>query len=56
MKELQKNELMEVNGGYTRIPSWVKGSLWVAIGFYIIDNWADIKSGIIDGWAAAMKD
>lgn len=56
MKELQKNELMEVNGGYTKLPTWVKGSVWGFVIFEIIQNWADIKSGIVDGWTDAMKD
>jgi len=55
MKKLEKNDLMEINGGYTELPPWVRGSLWGFIALEIIQNWADIKSGIADGWADAMK-
>lgn len=56
MKVLRRNELMRIDGGYTQIPKWVKGGLWFAVACDIMNHWTDIKSGIADGWADAMKD
>jgi hypothetical protein len=56
MRELSLSELMEVDGGIAKLPWWVKGSLWGFIAYEIVQNWADIKSGIVDGWADAMKE
>lgn len=55
MKELEKNELMGVDGGYTKVPPWLKGSIWGAIAFVVIENWSDIKSGVVDGWTDAVN-
>jgi lactobin A/cerein 7B family class IIb bacteriocin len=56
MKELNEMELKEVEGGYAKLPSWVKGGLWGLVGVTIIENWAEIKSGIVDGWTDAMNE
>jgi len=56
MNELGKSELINVNGGYTKMPSWVRGGLWFGILMTIADHWEDIKSGIVDGWSDAMKE
>jgi hypothetical protein len=57
--ELSLSEKKEVNGGlisFPNIPRWFKRSLvGIAIGL-IIDNWADIKSGAVDGWEDACKE
>ena len=57
--ELSLSENKEVNGGlmcFPSIPKWFKSSLvGIAIGL-IIENWADIKSGAVDGWADACKE
>jgi hypothetical protein len=51
--DLSLTEIMYVNGGeYPKIPTWVKGSIWGFVIGVIIDNWAEIKSGAIDGWTA----
>jgi len=50
MKELRSDELVEINGGTLKLPSWFKGSVWVLAATYIIDHWADLKSGIVDGY------
>ena len=50
MKELEKIELIEIDGGTFEIPKWIKGSIWFMIGVYVIDNWPDIKAGIVDGF------
>lgn len=56
VKELSLSEKKEINGGlisFPNIPKWFKRSLiGIAIGL-IIDNWADIKSGAVDGWEDA---
>lgn len=56
MKELDKCELQEICGGYTKMPPWVKGSLWFGILCIVADNWPDIKAGIVDGFTDAMKE
>jgi hypothetical protein len=56
MKELEKLELVEVCGGVIQLPFWVKGSIWVLAATYIIDHWADIKSGIVDGYKDGLAD
>ena len=50
MKELRSDELLGINGGTLKLPSWFKGSVWVLAATYIIDHWADLKSGIVDGY------
>lgn len=50
MKELRKNELFEVNGGSLTMPIWFKNSIWVLAATYLIDHWADLKAGIVDGF------
>jgi hypothetical protein len=56
MKELEKRELFAIDGGYTKMPPWVKGGLWFGIACTIVEHWTDIKSGIADGWNDAMKE
>jgi len=59
VKELSLREICEVNGGeisFPKLPKWVKGSIWGFVAGVIIDNWSDIKSGIVDGWTDAMKE
>jgi hypothetical protein len=57
--ELSLSEKKEVSGGlisFPNIPKWFKRSLvGIAIGL-IIDNWADIKSGAVDGWEDASQE
>lgn len=51
MKELIKNELVGVNGGsIAALPTWAKRSFWVLAAGYIIEHWAELKSGIVDGY------
>jgi hypothetical protein len=50
MKELIRDELVEVNGGTLTLPKWFKTSIWVLAASYVIDHWADLKSGIVDGY------
>ena len=50
MKELIRDELVEVNGGTITIPKWFKTSIWVLAASYVIDHWADLKAGIVDGY------
>jgi len=46
MKELEKKELMGVDGG--------KGILeklsWAGFLYWVTENWSDIKQGCYDGW------
>ncbi|MCL6102133.1 MAG: hypothetical protein M1292_06530 [Bacteroidetes bacterium] len=55
MKELGKDALHEVNGGTMTLPSWFKGSIWVIAAGYIIEHWAELKSGIVDGYTDGMN-
>lgn len=55
MKELNRVELAEINGGYTTIPKWFKTSIWGVALFYVIDHWDDLKSGIVDGYTDGAK-
>jgi len=43
MKELEKNELMEINGGFIRILV----GIGIAAVANIINNWDDFKKGIM---------
>lgn len=56
MKELERGELIVINGGFTKMPTWVRGGLWFGIACTIAEHWEDIKSGITDGWNDAMKE
>lgn len=59
VEELSLTEIIDVNGGeilYPKLPKWVKGGVWGFVIGVIVDNWADIKSGIIDGWTDAMNE
>jgi len=56
MKELLREELSVVNGGTITLPKWVKGSIWVLAATYLIDHWAELKSGIVDGCADGARD
>ena len=50
MKELNRDELVEVNGGDIAIPKWFKTGIWGVAICYVIDHWADLKAGIADGY------
>lgn len=41
-------ELMEIDGG--QLPSWMKGGIWGAIAYEIMDNWKVVKIAVSDGW------
>lgn len=56
MKELNKVELMELGGGYTKMPKWVKGGFWFGVLCVVIDHWEEIKAGIADGWSDAQNN
>jgi hypothetical protein len=49
VQELNLKELDEFNGGGL-FSDLAKKLTPIAIGIYIIENWADIKSGLSDGW------
>jgi hypothetical protein len=55
MKELEKSELREVNGGLSGLPTWFKNSIWVLAASYVIDHWDDLKAGIVDGFKDGSK-
>ena len=55
MKELIRDELVEVNGGTITIPKWFKTSIWGVALFYVIEHWDDFKSGIVDGYTDGAK-
>jgi len=56
MKELEKLELVEVNGGLGGWYSLIKKGFWMMLGGYVIDHWSDIKSGIVDGYNDGIAD
>ncbi len=57
VKELSLVETLSLNGGTIKVPKWVKRGGLVGIGAGIlIENWSDIKQGIVDGWNDAMSD
>ncbi|MCE1199844.1 MAG: hypothetical protein LWW85_12805 [Marinilabiliales bacterium] len=56
MKELEKSELMAINGGANLGTKVIKGGFWGVIAAAIIEHWTEVKSGIIDGWNDAMAD
>ena len=45
MKELEKNELMDVDGG-----KLLERLTWVGMALWVMENWAEIKQGASDGW------
>jgi hypothetical protein len=45
---LEEQELQETEGGAW--PKWLKGVTWVSVGSEIIENWEDVKKGVVDGW------
>ena len=49
MKELEKNELMGVDGG-GGIKDFIKKLTPIGIAVWAIDNWTEIKRGAYDGW------
>ena len=56
MKELERVELANINGGTIKWWEAAKKGIWFGIALTIIENWADIKSGTVDGWNDAMKE
>jgi hypothetical protein len=56
MKELEKLELVEVNGGLGVWYNLIKKGFWMMLGGYVIDHWSDIKSGIVDGYNDGIAD
>ena len=53
MKELNRSELIEINGG--TLPSWFKGSIWTIAAGYLIEHWADLKAGMVDGFTDGVN-
>jgi hypothetical protein len=56
MKELEKLELVEVNGGLGAWYSLIKKGFWFGLLCTVAENWPDIKAGMEDGWNDAMKE
>ena len=57
MKELERGELMRLNGGYTSsLTPWLRTGVWGMVFSFVKDNWADIKLGAYDGWTDAGKE
>ena len=56
MKELERVELANINVGTIKWWEAAKKGIWFGIALTIIENWADIKSGTVDGWNDAMKE
>jgi hypothetical protein len=56
MKELNKLEMLELNGGAFPLPTWFKGSIYAIMAGYIIDHWPDLKAGIVDGYTDAKNE
>ena len=50
VSELEANEFESIYGGSW--PVWLKGVTWVGIASEVIDNWDEIKKGLVDGWNA----
>ena len=48
VQQLGAIELMEIEGG--QLPSWMKGGIWGAIGYEIMDSWQVVKIAVSDGW------
>ena len=48
VQELKIKEIHEVNGG--GLESLFRRIAPIGIALYVMDNWSDIKSGIVDGW------
>jgi lactobin A/cerein 7B family class IIb bacteriocin len=55
MKELEKNELMEVEGGFAWLPIIGLVLAVVAATSYVVDNWDRAQEGWADGKAAANQ-
>jgi hypothetical protein len=57
---LSLSEIKEINGGgpawSSKLAKWFKTSLWALGAGIIIDNWAEIKSGLMDGYNDALND
>jgi hypothetical protein len=48
---LNSAELRLINGGEAAtLPPWLKKLGPAGVAAWIIDNWADVKSGAVDGW------
>jgi hypothetical protein len=49
--KLNTAELSLIKGGEgDSLPPWLKKLGPTAVAAWIIDNWADVKSGAVDGW------
>ncbi len=56
MKELERSELMRLDGGVASISPWLKAGFWGMVFNFVKDNWVDIKSGAYDGWTDGGKE
>ena len=56
MRELEKYELIDLNGGTINLSSWLRGSAWMIAAGYIMDHWTDLKAGMIDGYRDGIRD
>jgi len=51
LKTLDVQDMYTINGGGVfDVTPWLKKLTPAAVAIYIIENWADIKKGLSDGW------
>lgn len=52
LQALNLQEVSETSGGAIRIPipSIIKKLTPAAFAVWVIDNWEDVKKGLVDGW------
>ena len=47
---LDIQDVCEINGGAWRIPSFIKKLSPAAFAVWVIENWEEVKKGLVDGW------
>lgn len=49
--QLTKEQSLNINGGAElSFPKWLKRLTPYGLACYVVENWADIKKGLNDGW------
>ena len=56
MKDLGRDELIQLNGGMIKLPKLIRGGFWLTAAKFLYDHYNEIKSGAVDGWNYGGKE
>lgn len=50
LQALDVQDACQINGGGLKIPSIIRSLTPAAFAYWVIENWDDVKKGLVDGW------